>query len=671
MNDPSPPPERSGGFSFREWSFRTRLVVAVSGTVLLTGVLVSWLAFKSAKASTDALADSLFREAGAHVVTHARNHVLRAAPIAETLRELADQGLNLDDSEKLALQLLAVLKAHAGLSWVSFANERGDFTGAYRPLEGGLRLNQSRIENGKTRLLERDVLADDSLKEFKKNDDSKYDPRSRPFYVRAKAARRLVWLPPYEFFNQGIPGITCAVPVYAGPTLRGVFTIDFDFQSLEELVKRLRFTSRSALALYAADGLVLAHSFPSLGPGVGRPKSDGVLLSLVDIQHPAAVALRTRLGDAKSEPGEFRSFAFDVHGEPHLASTHTFAIGDDLVWTVAAVAPKEDFLSGVWDSQRHALIAALVAVLLALVLAAALAKRVSKPVESLIGFMKKVGQGDLESRAEFGGGVEFRRLSEALNAMIGDLRDRVRLLHSINVAMEVQQRLLPAKPPVVPGLDVAGHSTYCDETGGDYYDFLLVDELDAKRVMIALGDVMGHGVAAALVMAGARAVLRDRADSGGSLCELMTRLNRLLAEEGPRFMTMHLSVVDVAERTLRWVSAGHDPAIVYDPSTGLFEETSEGDLPLGFMDDGEYQEHRNGPMKPGQIVVIGTDGVWESPNEQNEPFGKERLKDAIRESAAESASVVVKTVVERLAEFRGHARQEDDVTLVVIKFPPA
>src|SRR5205085_6737699 len=135
------------------------------------------------------------------------------------------------------------------------------------------------------------------------------------------------------------------------------------------------------------------------------------------------------------------------------------------------------------------------------------------------------------------GSREFRQLSTALNQMIEDLRDRLRLRHSLDVAMQVQQRLLPSQPPRVRGLDVAGHSTYCDETGGDYYDFLILDEAAPDSVLLALGDVMGHGVAAALVMAGARAVLRDRADPKGGLAELMGRLNRLLAadHEGTRF----------------------------------------------------------------------------------------------------------------------------------------
>src|SRR5262245_64185712 len=142
--------------------------------------------------------------------------------------------------------------------------------------------------------------------------------------------------------------------------------------------------------------------------------------------------------------------------------------------------------------------------------------------------MNRVGGGDLEARAEFGGSDEFRQLADELNQMIADLRDRLRLRHSLGVAMEVQQRLLPATAPKVRGLDVAGHSTYCDETGGDYYDFLVLDRAAPDAVLVALGDVMSHGVAAALVMAGVRPVPRDRAGAAGTLAGLGARRCRLL-----------------------------------------------------------------------------------------------------------------------------------------------
>src|SRR4029077_19717031 len=333
---------------------------------------------------------------------------------------------------------------------------------------------------------------------------------------------------------------------------------------------------------------------------------------------------------------------FDRDGTQYLASTTAFRVGDDQVWVVGAVAPKADFLADVWRSQAIGLMAATGALLIAVLLAALMARSVSTPVLKLIGFMNRVGGGDLDAKAAFGGSREFHSLAGALNRMIADLRDRLRLRHSLGIAMEVQQRLLPSGPPRVPGLDVAGHSTYCDETGGDYYDFLILDKATADAVLVVLGDVMGHGVAAALVMAGVRSVLRDRATAAGDLAELMSRLNRLISADhgGDRFMTMHLSVIDAKTRSMRWVSAGHAPVIVYDPATVAFCEVGEGDLPLGVTDDTEYREQTSAPLQPGQVLFIGTDGVWELPDAKGDQFGKDRLREVIRETAARTADEI-------------------------------
>jgi sigma-B regulation protein RsbU (phosphoserine phosphatase) len=225
----------------------------------------------------------------------------------------------------------------------------------------------------------------------------------------------------------------------------------------------------------------------------------------------------------------------------------------------------------------------------------------------------------------------------------------------------------------VRGLEVAGHSSYCDETGGDYYDFLVLDKAAPHAVLVALGDVMGHGVAAALVMAGVRAVLRDRAVAAGGLADLLGRLNRFISadHQGERFMTMHLSVIDAKAGTMRWVSAGHDPALLFHPDTGAFEEVGEGDLPLGVLDDTEYTEQTHGPLRPGLVILIGTDGVWEMPDAMGEAFGKDRLRDVIRESAAGSAAEIAQAIRGRLAAFRGDTKQVDDVTFVIVKVRPS
>ena len=149
----------------------------------------------------------------------------------------------------------------------------------------------------------------------------------------------------------------------------------------------------------------------------------------------------------------------------------------------------------------------------------------------------------------------------------------------------------------------------------------------------------------------------------------MGRLNRVIAadHQGDRFMTMHLSVIDGRTKMMRWVSAGHDPAIVFDPVTNRFNEVGEGELPLGVMDDTAYTEQSAGPFKPGQIILVGTDGVWEMPDVKGEQFGKDRLREVIREAAVGSAAEISKAIRDRLASFKGDAKQVDDVTFVVVK----
>jgi serine phosphatase RsbU (regulator of sigma subunit) len=656
----------------RGLSFRTQLMLGIGGLVLFTGAAITWLAHLSARRSTDILTDALFREASAHAVSETRAFTERATPVVEALRRLGNDGLVLDDSDRLARQLLAFLQSNPGLSWVSYSDEAGAFTGAYHTADGQQHVRQTRIVNGKTPTLEYDVHPGGKWRLAKPEFDSAYDPRIRPWYTTIKAAGRRVWMPPYIFYDQGVPGITCGAPLLDRTgAVRGVVTADFDLNALTKFVARLNVSPNSRFFMYTTRETLLAHPSQKVVGSAGN-RAAGELLTLGDIDDPLVEPFRGRIPSDPLPAGSSESFVrfeFDRAGISYLASTTKFRVADDQVWVIGAVAPKADFLAGVWRSQAAALMAATGALFVAVLLAILMARSVSKPVLKMITFMNRVGGGDLDAKAAFGGSGEFRKVAGALNRMIADLRDRLRLRHSLGIAMEVQQRLLPSGPPHVRGLDVAGHSTYCDETGGDYYDFLVLDQASSDALLIVLGDVMGHGIAAALVMAGVRSVLRDRANTAGDLAELMSRLNRLIAADhgGDRFMTMHLSVIDANTRSMRWVSAGHDPVIVYDPATESFSEVGEGDLPLGVMDDTEYREHTSAPFQPGQVLFIGTDGVWEVPDSRGDQFGKDRLREVIRETAAQTADEIAAAVRERLIAFRGDTKSVDDMTFVIVK----
>jgi sigma-B regulation protein RsbU (phosphoserine phosphatase) len=118
----------------------------------------------------------------------------------------------------------------------------------------------------------------------------------------------------------------------------------------------------------------------------------------------------------------------------------------------------------------------------------------------LVKHVKRIGQGNYEHELTLAYSTEFTQLSKEINAMTAGLRDRMQLRHSLALAQEVQQNLLPSGTPEIEGLDIASHSTYCDETGGDYFDFLNISGLPPTTAVITVGDVVGHGVAAAMLM---------------------------------------------------------------------------------------------------------------------------------------------------------------------------
>jgi sigma-B regulation protein RsbU (phosphoserine phosphatase) len=255
--------------------------------------------------------------------------------------------------------------------------------------------------------------------------------------------------------------------------------------------------------------------------------------------------------------------------------------------------------------------------------------------------------------------------------MADGLKDRMRLRHALNLAMEVQQNLLPSNKPQIPGIDIAARSQYCDETGGDYYDYLDVEEMGENKLSIALGDVTGHGIAAAMLMASARGVLRSHVQERGSLGELLMHVNRSLVADtaGTRFMTMFLGVVDVSTMSLRWTSAGHDQPLLYDPDSGkLIDIPGENGLPLGVMDSETYHEQIHTGLRAGQIMLIGTDGLWESRNPADELFGKDRVRDAMATLAHLSSAEIEAGIYQRMHEFCAGRPLHDDITYVVIKF---
>lgn len=307
------------------------------------------------------------------------------------------------------------------------------------------------------------------------------------------------------------------------------------------------------------------------------------------------------------------------------------------------------------------------------------ARYATRPLMRVMQAADRLADGDFEATVDMRFGDERDHIVRAINTMGPRLKDYMRLSRSMELAQEIQQRLLPGEAPQVHGLSIARLSTYCDETGGDYYDFVPMAD---GRLALVVGDVSGHGVPSALLMATARAFLRQRVDMAARTASdgatngvsddpalVVGDINRRLTAdvfESGQFMTLFYCDYDPATRLLRWVRAGHDPALLLDPETGEFGELKGPGLVLGVDGDHVY-ETSSITLAPGQTLVIGTDGIWEMHDAEGRMFGHEAFMETVAAHAAQGPDAVVAAVAEALEIHRGGAPAQDDVTLVVAR----
>lgn len=335
----------------------------------------------------------------------------------------------------------------------------------------------------------------------------------------------------------------------------------------------------------------------------------------------------------------------------------------------------EDAVMGqTWNILSVTAVIALTTIGLVLSLAFTGSRVVTRPIAELAEAANRLAAGDLAVRVPVMGRDELSDLSHAFNTMVPQLAERLVLKQDMELAREVQQTLIPREAPVLPGLDIAAASVFCDATGGDYYDFLDCPFPAGPGCDIVIGDATGHGIAAALLMTTSRALLRGCAATQVGPGELLSTANNLLCRDTDltgRFVTifyLRLEAGGLAPRgRLLWARAGHDPGLVFDPKTQAFQELQGKGLALGAVPDYAYATSSSNGLTPGHILVMATDGAWEARNGRGEMFGKTRFMDVVRRHATGTAKDIVGALHEAVREFQGGKPAEDDVTVVVVK----
>ncbi len=303
-----------------------------------------------------------------------------------------------------------------------------------------------------------------------------------------------------------------------------------------------------------------------------------------------------------------------------------------------------------------------------------LTRQITKAIDELYRATQYVQAGDLSHRVRIERRDQLGVLGESFNLMTGSIsglieeqKQRQRLENEISIAREVQDQLFPRILPHVPGVEIEAICKAARAVSGDYYDFI---QLSPTHLAIAIADISGKGISAALLMASLQAALRSQVLVDGSeqmsTAELVSRLNKHLVRNtgDDRFATFFIAVYDSATRSLRYTNAGHLPSFLICKDSAL--HLDKGGMVLGVVEDYCYEEG-SVVVAPDSLLVGYSDGLVEPENVYGEEFGIRRLQQAAVHVQGASPQVVAESLMSAAEEWAGTPEQADDMTVIVAR----
>jgi serine phosphatase RsbU (regulator of sigma subunit) len=259
-----------------------------------------------------------------------------------------------------------------------------------------------------------------------------------------------------------------------------------------------------------------------------------------------------------------------------------------------------------------------------------------------------------------------RRLRERITQLTRVTADKQRIESQLAIARQIQRGLLPETPPATPGFEIAGWSEAADQAGGDFYDWITLPD---GQVVVSIADVTGHGIGPAIMAAVCRAYARATLTEDGSLESLVSHLNELLHADTPdgQFVTFFVGVLDPARRSMRVLSAGHGPVLLYCAATDEVETLATHAAPLGVLDKLSPEPLTQFTLAKGDILLLVSDGFFEWAGATGQQFGTRRLEASLRKATGLAPAAIIESIRADVAAHTAGTVQPDDMTAVVIK----
>ena len=516
-----------------------------------------------------------------------------------------------------------------------------------------------------------------------------YDPRARQWFVEAETDNDIVWsdAPYVDADNHGLV-MTCSEAVPSPSYGHWVIASDVSTTTINENFIGKSLGGNAYAVLINSDGDVISRPGQSVGNVTwDEPfnKENAFSSNASDLR---AVATNMTAGLTGIGKVWFNGTEMYVAYAPVRSMNWSLAISLPVsqitqpvqVFTGRIEGATQDTGTHItaqtnWLKEVFAIL--FVAILLFVLLVSVVLSRViTRPVEQLKKGAEALGEGDLDFRVEIRSGDEFEDLARSFNSMAEALRENIENLRrttaekeryskELEIARSIQTSFLPEKMPEIPGVDISAVMIPAMEVGGDFYD--IIPAGDGKWAFV-IADVSGKGVSAALFMAMSRTLLRAGLEGATDLSKALSTANHVITQNAPSsmFVTVFVALLDPVCLTMTCINAGHNPPLIVRGETGDKLFMREGGVAMGVLPEMEsIPEHVQ--LRPGDLVIMYTDGVTEAFDARYAAFGEDRLIRIVQECRTLPASVVRERIIAEIRAFTGPISPSDDITLVVIR----
>lgn len=664
------------------------LLANLAVTILLLGGAIMALTFMGSKATVERLSRSILRETIGQVQIELRRFFEPVISQLGVIRAWEESGLlEPDDAATMNRLLVPLLRSNAQISAVMVADERGR---QHILFHVG--------DTWQSRQVRRDVWGSrvswlrwtdthpEPVPSWALDD---YDPRQRPWYEGAVAARAsrpepratadaVFWTEPYSFYTLKMPGVTVALAFTGRDGRLRVIAIDLLLTDISKFTTSLRVGEHGAVMVLTDRGRVIG--LPRHSRLLPPEQQLDMLLRSPDDLGIRVVADATRALTSQS-PGAAGPLPLVSEGDAWWAQMSPFPLGPARQFTIEVMVPESDLLGNLGYLRLGILLVMLVGLALAIARAVRLARLYSRPIEALVRESERISRGDLEPGPAVVSSIrEVHRLAETHGRMRASLKTLLKLEGDLQAARRIQQDTLPERIPLVPGFDIDGWSEPAEETGGDTYDVigyrrvsggrgLRLSVTEAERAVLLLADASGHGIGPALSVTQVRSMLRMAIRVGEDLPAFVRHLNAQLCADltDGRFVSAWIGELDAHERTLTGFSCGQGPLLYYRARPGSCTVLETDTVPLGCMDDLEVKLRAPLHMEPGDVFVVLSDGVVDAADGSGERFGTDRVIDVLTRHRDSPAAEIMSALRHALAHYTHGVPADDDRTAVIVK----